>query len=115
MASGAGCATLCYMVAEPKDADTVGVRELRQNLSVYLRRVAAGETLRVTEHGRPVAQLAPLPREPLSVLDQLIEQGLATPAQGDLIEFLEREGLPREMPSSMSMSEALEAQRAERL
>lgn len=38
----------------------VGVRELRQNLSVYLDRVKAGETLRVTEHGRPVAQLAPL-------------------------------------------------------
>jgi prevent-host-death family protein len=37
----------------------VGVRELRQNLSVYLRRVADGETLQVTEHGRPVAILAP--------------------------------------------------------
>lgn len=38
----------------------VGVRELRQNLSVYLRRVTGGETLEVTEHGRPVAILAPL-------------------------------------------------------
>ncbi|HXI18655.1 MAG TPA: type II toxin-antitoxin system prevent-host-death family antitoxin [Chloroflexota bacterium] len=39
----------------------VGVRELRQNLSVYLRRVEAGETLRVTDRGRPVALLGPLP------------------------------------------------------
>ena len=103
------------MAANPKQSDTVGVRELRQNLSVYLRRVAAGETLRVTEHGRPVAQLAPLPKEPMSVLDQLISQGLATPAKGDLIEYLEREGLPRPHPTRMSSGEALEREREERL
>jgi prevent-host-death family protein len=39
---------------------TVGVRELRQNLSRYLDRVKAGETLIVTEHGREVARLVPL-------------------------------------------------------
>jgi prevent-host-death family protein len=39
---------------------TVGVRELRQNLSVYLRRVKAGERLVVTEHNVPVADLVPL-------------------------------------------------------
>jgi prevent-host-death family protein len=38
---------------------TVGVRELRQNLSKYLDRVKAGERLLVTEHGREVAQLVP--------------------------------------------------------
>ena len=41
-------------------ASKVGVRELRQNLSVYLRRVKAGESLEVTERGRPVARLEPL-------------------------------------------------------
>lgn len=40
--------------------DRVGVRELRQNLSVYLRRVRAGEALEVTERGRPVATLQPI-------------------------------------------------------
>jgi prevent-host-death family protein len=40
--------------------DRVGVRELRQNLSVYLRRVRRGETLQVTERGRPVATLQPI-------------------------------------------------------
>ena len=40
--------------------DRVGVRELRQNLSVYLRRVRRGETLEVTERGRPVALLQPI-------------------------------------------------------
>jgi prevent-host-death family protein len=40
--------------------DRVGVRELRQNLSVYLRRVSRGETLEVTERGQPVATLQPI-------------------------------------------------------
>ncbi len=42
----------------------VGVRELRQNLSVYLDRVKAGETLEVTEHGHPVGSLGPQPWSP---------------------------------------------------
>jgi prevent-host-death family protein len=40
--------------------DRVGIRELRQNLSVYLRRVRAGESLEVTERGEPVATLQPI-------------------------------------------------------
>jgi len=46
---------MCYM-----RKGQVGVRELRQNLSVYLRRVKRGEVLEVTERGQPVAQLGPL-------------------------------------------------------
>jgi prevent-host-death family protein len=41
-------------------ATRVGVRELRQNLSVYLRRVANGESFVVTERREPVAELVPL-------------------------------------------------------
>src|SRR5262249_6118578 len=37
----------------------IGVRELRQHASQYLRRVAAGESFTVTDRGRPVAQLVP--------------------------------------------------------
>lgn len=58
----------------------VGVRELRQNLSVYLDRVKAGETLEVTEHGQPVAQLGPRRPKPASILDQMIADGRITPA-----------------------------------
>ena len=48
---------------------TVGVRELRQRASELLRRVEAGETIEVTDRGRPVAVLAPLPvSEPLGRL-----------------------------------------------
>lgn len=38
---------------------TVGVRDLRQDASGVLRRVAEGERVVVTVHGRPVADLVP--------------------------------------------------------
>ena len=41
--------------------DRVGVRELRQNLSVYVRKVKQGESFIVTERGREVARLTPTP------------------------------------------------------
>lgn len=39
----------------------VGVRELKQHLSEYLERAAAGETIRVTDRGQPKAILGPVP------------------------------------------------------
>jgi len=48
---------LCY--SPTRMSESVGVRELRQNLSRYLDRVKAGEGLVVTEHGREVARLLP--------------------------------------------------------
>lgn len=38
-----------------------GVRELRQRASELLRRVEQGETIEITDRGRPVALLTPLP------------------------------------------------------
>lgn len=61
----------------------VGVRELRQNLSVYLDRVKAGETLEVTERGEPVAILGPRQAESISAIDRLIAEGRVTPATVD--------------------------------
>src|SRR5881409_255904 len=90
---------------------TVGVRELRQNLSVYLRRVAAGEAFEVTERGHAVAILAPLPRRG-DAFDQLVAAGLARPAGGDLLDL----GMPKRArrSSGISISEALREQRAGR-
>ena len=56
----------------------VGVRELRQNLSIYLDRVKEGQILRVTEHGQEVALLTPLPPKTMSVLERLVAEGKAT-------------------------------------
>ena len=72
---------MCYMSESGDRPARVGVRELRQNLSVYLDRVKAGETLEVTEHGRPVARLGPNRPAGLSILDQMIADGRATPAR----------------------------------
>ncbi|MBI2684623.1 MAG: type II toxin-antitoxin system prevent-host-death family antitoxin [Actinobacteria bacterium] len=49
---------------------SVGVRELRQNASRYLRDVQRGESLQVTDRGRPIALIVPLPGEesPLEAL-----------------------------------------------
>jgi len=74
---------MCYMTESNAGPARVGVRELRQNLSVYLDRVKAGETLEVTEHGSPVARLAPNPPKTSSILDQMIADGLVTPATVD--------------------------------
>ncbi len=53
---------------------SIGVRELRQNASRYLRLVEErGEPIQITDRGRPVALLTPLPRG--SRIDQLIAVG----------------------------------------
>ena len=38
---------------------SVGVRELKAQLSEYLRRVKAGETILITERGQPIGRLVP--------------------------------------------------------
>ena len=40
---------------------TVGIRDLKNRLSEFLRRVADGERITVTDRGRPVAIIAPPP------------------------------------------------------
>ncbi len=40
----------------------IGIRELRQNASEYVSRAEAGETIQVTDRGRPVALLVPQPQ-----------------------------------------------------
>lgn len=86
------------------------MRELRQHLSRYLRRVERGEHVVVTERRRPVAMLGPLP-ENADVLDLMIATGEATAPIGDLLD------LPRPLPSPSgpSTAEILEDIRADRL
>src|SRR5688572_23891953 len=68
---------MCYMAVRSRN---VGVRELRQNLSVYLARVKKGHTLTVTEHGRAVAEFRPLPT-PTDAVGRLVEEGRVVPAR----------------------------------
>jgi prevent-host-death family protein len=61
---------------------TAGVRELRQRASELLRRVEAGETIEITDRGRPVAVLAPLPAR--GPIDRLRGTGDLSASRGDL-------------------------------
>lgn len=58
----------------------VGVRELKQHLSEYLDRAAKGESIRVTDRGRPKAILGPVPG--MARLEQGIAEGWITPGSG---------------------------------
>ena len=64
---------------------SVGIRELRQRASELLRRVAAGETIEVTDRGRPVALLSPLPQA--GPLERLRAAGDVDLAAADLEEL----------------------------
>ena len=86
---------------------TIGVRELRQQASKWLRRVEQGESFEVTCRGRTVALLTPIPRG--SVLERLEREGALHRGEGDL---LEKQPLPP-TPNQPLPSEALEALRAD--
>ena len=107
MVTETDCATVCYM--KKRGTGRVGVRELRQSLSVYLQRVADGETLQVTAHGRPVAILAPLPVA-ATALERLVASGRAVSPRRRL-----RDLGPPAGRVSRRVSDALRELRADRL
>ncbi|HUB75538.1 MAG TPA: type II toxin-antitoxin system prevent-host-death family antitoxin [Solirubrobacteraceae bacterium] len=71
---------------------SVGVRELRQRASELLRRVEDGESVQITDRGRPVALLGPLPEDPLELLRAA---GELTPATDELADL----PAPLELPA----------------
>lgn len=81
----------------------IGIRALKQNASAVVARAAAGEVIVVTDRGRPVAQLSPLP---VGNLAALLETGQARPAKRPLTELAPPERGP-------SVSDALAALRSD--
>ena len=88
----------------------MGIRELRQQASAVLRRVAAGEPVVVTEYGHPIARIVPL--KP-SALEQLVAEGRATEAEGDVLDLLDELELPGKPAGTELPSAALEHLRAD--
>ncbi len=84
--------------------DRVGVRDLKQNASRVLDRVKAGETVTVTEHGRPVALLTPLPN--VDDYERLIETGDVLIGSQDILA-----GTPVDVGGRARMSDDLAALR----
>lgn len=82
--------------------EEVGIRALKQNASQVVARVVAGEVITVTDRGRPVAQLLPLPD---SNLDSLVASGVARPPKRTLSE------LPAPVDTGARLSDAIVAAR----
>jgi prevent-host-death family protein len=76
---------MCYM-------ERIGVRELRQNATRYLERVAAGEVVEITNQGRPVARLVPIAID--AEWAELINAGEVAPATHPRSQLLNM-GTPR--------------------
>jgi prevent-host-death family protein len=92
--------------------DSVGVRELRQNLSRYLMKVKDGGSFQITERGREVARLIPSGPADSPIARLVAERGATMPS-ADLIALARTSELPPAMgPPS---SEILDEMREERL
>lgn len=58
---------------------TVGVRELKAQLSAYLRQVKAGQTIVITERGTPIGRITPAGAHLLTIeekMQRLVDAGL---------------------------------------
>lgn len=96
---------------------TVGIRELKNRLSEYLRAVRAGESVLVTDRGEVVAQLSPPGHGKIDAsipagLRALARRGLATlgsPGDADLYK-----ALPRKHPGKRNAAQLLDEERGSR-
>ena len=95
---------MCYM-------ERVGVRELRQNLSVYLAKVKTGLAFAVTDRGKPVAVLRPLPATD-DAWQRLVDNGVVIPAAGTWSEIEPPGG---EVDSNRTVSKYLQEMREDRI
>lgn len=92
-----------------------GIRELKNNLSAYIRRVEAGERVSVTAHGRVVAELVPpgggLDRASTGRWEELVASGcLHAPAEsGDPFEDWPDIDLPQGTAAALIDSDRGEA------
>ncbi len=89
----------------------VGIRELRDRLSGYLERARAGEQIEITDRGRPIAMLVPLP-ESRATVAELIAAGKLRPADRTWRPGARRVNAPA---GARLPSEHLEEMRSERM
>lgn len=91
-------------------AASVGIRELRQNLSRYIEQVKQGESFMVTERGREVARLAPAgPKD--SAIARLVAERGATMPRGNLLDLEPGPPLPLGAPRSEDVLDELRQER----
>lgn len=66
------------------DTSSVGIRELKTNLSKYLKRVKQGQTLIITQYGKPIGRIVPEGPSIEERLQGLALTGMLLRAGGDL-------------------------------
>jgi prevent-host-death family protein len=76
---------------------SVGVRELRQRASELLRLVEQGEIVEITDRGRPIARLTPLPGG--TPLEKMRSSGEIEPASGEF----------NDLPGPISLPDSVES------
>ena len=95
---------------------STGIRELKYNLSRYIRRIEAGERIAITVHGRLVAELVPpgaKRRGTTSRFDELVSAGVIRPPleAGDPTEDWPDFGLPAGTAAELIDADRGEARR----
>lgn len=78
----------------------VGIRDLKNNLSRHLEKVKEGETIIVTDRGKPVAKLEPV--EGLSNFDRLLAEGKISRPDGPKVRT---DDLPGPLPTGLPPGE----------
>jgi prevent-host-death family protein len=91
-------------------AASVGIRELRQNLSRYIERVKQGESLTVTERGREVARLTPAGPKDSPIARLVAERGATMPTI-NLLDLEWEDGVPADAPPSEQVLDELREER----
>ena len=90
----------------------IGIRELRQHASQYLRRVRAGETITLTDRGEPFAEIRPIPTH-TGILDRMIAEGRARPPKTDLAALLAQPAKPAPKDNPRALSDEVIRSRAD--
>jgi prevent-host-death family protein len=54
----------------------VGIRELKENLSKYMAKVKNGQSIVITEHGKPVGRIIPEGQSLEERVDALVQAGV---------------------------------------
>lgn len=94
--------------------DSVTVSELNRQTAKVLDRIKGGESLEISEYGRPVARLLPaVPTTGAPLLDRLIAQGRAVPAanQGPIPPTPPREAAEESVSLSATLAEMRDDER----
>lgn len=96
---------------------TVGIRELKNRLSEYIRQVRSGEEVLVTDHGEVVAEIGP---PGSALIDPGVPPGLAALAKRGLATLGSPSGaklypaLPRSRRRRRSVAQLLDEERGDR-